>query len=64
MSALAREMQVPLLKLDDDHGYDYENDSDDELYQYEIHGECCNKVPTPFKKGKIHRFYVETEAYR
>lgn len=56
MTALAREMRVPLLKLDEDHGCDYEDGSDDELYPCQIRGEHCNRVVPTFKKGKIQKF--------
>lgn len=48
MSALAREMQVPLMKLDDDHGCDddkREDCIDDECYEYN------NNEEDEFKKG-------------
>lgn len=50
MSALAREMQVPLMKLDDDHG------NDDDKRVDCVDDECCeysNNEKDAFKKGNI-----------
>lgn len=52
MSALAREMQVPLVKLDEDHGCDKKEDDDD--YDDDLSLDESyepNKLPK-FKKGK------------
>lgn len=58
MSALARELKVPLLKLDDEHGWDYSDEERDVKRQRDVQrgDNDDNRVPA-LKIGSNIHFY-------